>query len=289
MEHSKVRSLIDYRPNAMTSSAPPVAHISPPAGAPKPRLLDQVRLAIRTRHYSSKTEETYVGWIRRFILFHKKRHPFLSSLARDAHVSASTQNQALNALLFLYREVLRKKIGYVNGVVRAKKPRRLPVVLTKAEVKTLLSCLSGTTWLMTMLLYGAGLRLLECCRLRVKDIDYSRNQITVRAGKGDKDRYTMLPGVVREPLLRHLQKGVWAGWHCPMRLSANTLMRERSGPGNGCSLPPAITSIGRPAKNADTIFTSPLCSGPLKRPGLAQGFPNRQHVTAFAIPLPPIC
>ncbi len=215
MEHSKVRSLIDYRPNAMTRSAQPTANIPSPAVPPKPRLLDQVRVAIRTRHYSYATEKAYIGWIKRFIFFHNKRHPaemgeaeigqFLSSLARDAHVSASTQNQALNALLFLYREVLRKKIGYVNGVVRAKKPRRLPVVLTKAEVKTLLSCLSGTTWLMTMLLYGAGLRLLECCRLRVKDIDYSRNQITVRAGKGDKDRYTMLPGVVKEPLLRHLQ------------------------------------------------------------------------------------
>jgi len=183
--------------------------------AAKPRLLDQVRQAIRTRHYSPKTEEAYIGWIKRFIFFHGKRHPaemgeaeiarFLSGLARDSRVSASTQNQALNALLFLYHHVLRKEIGYVNGIVRAKKPRRLPVVLTKQEVKRVLSCLSGTPWLMAILLYGAGLRLLECCRLRVKDIDFSRNQITVRAGKGDKDRYTMLPAAVKEPLLRHLQ------------------------------------------------------------------------------------
>jgi len=129
---------------------------------------------------------------------------FLSSLASEAHVSASTQNQALNALLFLYREVLGKDIGYVNGVVRAKKPRRLPVVLTKEEVKRVLHCLSDTPWLMAMLLYGAGLRLLECCRLRVKDIDFSQHQIVVRAGKGNKDRYTMLPTAAKEPLLRHL-------------------------------------------------------------------------------------
>ncbi len=158
MDHSKVRSLIDYRPNAMMSSAPPVAHISLSAGAPKPKLLDRVRLAIRTRHYSHKTEEAYIGWIRRFILFHNKRHPFLSSLARDSHVSASTQNQALNALLFLYHHVLEKEIGLIQGVVRAKRPRRLPVVLTQEEVRRVLSDMKGTPWLMAMLLYGAGLR-----------------------------------------------------------------------------------------------------------------------------------
>jgi integron integrase len=130
---------------------------------------------------------------------------FLSSLATDSHVSASTQNQALNALLFLYHEVLSKDVGYINGVVRAKRSRRLPVVPTKEEVKRVFSFMDGMPWLMAMLLYGAGLRLMECCRLRVKDIDFSRNQIVVRAGKGDKDRYTMLPAAVKEPLLRHLQ------------------------------------------------------------------------------------
>jgi integron integrase len=185
------------------------------SSAPKPRLLDQVRQAIRTRHYSYRTEKAYGHWIKRFILFHDKRHPaemgeaeiarFLSSLATDSRVSASTQNQALNALLFLYHEVLEIKIGLVQGVVRAKRPGRLPVVLTKEEVKKVLGCLNGTPWLMATLLYGAGLRLMECCRLRVKDIDFSRNQITVRAGKGDKDRYTMLPAAAKEPLLRHLQ------------------------------------------------------------------------------------
>ena len=188
---------------------------STPPTAPNPKLLDQVRQAIRTRHYSPKTEESYVHWIKRFICFHNKRHPaemgekeiaqYLSSLTSELHVSASTQNQALNAILFLYRQVLRKDIGYVDGVIRAKKPRRLPVVLTKEEVKNVLARLSGTPWLMSMLLYGAGLRLMECCRLRVKDIDFFQNQILVRAGKGDKDRHSMLPGAIKQPLLRHLQ------------------------------------------------------------------------------------
>jgi integron integrase len=187
----------------------PVLQVNPPS------LLDRVHQAIRARHYSYKTEEAYVGWIRRFILFHNKRRPsgmgeaeigqFLSSLARGAHVSASTQNQALNALLFLYKEVLEKKIGLIKGVVRAKKPKRLPVVLTKEEVKRVLSGLRDAPWLMAMLLYGAGLRVMECCRLRVKDVDFARNQIVVRSGKGDKDRYTMLPAAVKQPLWRHLQ------------------------------------------------------------------------------------
>lgn len=194
---------------------PPHEPQSPQVAPHIPTLLDQVRQAIRARHFSYRTEDAYVGWIRRFITSNHNRHPtemgeaeighFLSCLASDAHVSASTQNQALNALLFLYREVLGKEIGYVNGVVRAKKPRRLPVVLTREEVKSVLSGLSGAPWLMAMLLYGAGLRLLECCRLRVKDIDFAQNQIVVRAGKGDKDRYTTLPAAVKGTLLRHLQ------------------------------------------------------------------------------------
>jgi integron integrase len=129
---------------------------------------------------------------------------FLSSLATDSHVSASTQNQALNALLFLYREILKKDIGYVNGVVRAKRPHRLPVVLTRQEVRSIVGCLDGSDWIMAMLLYGAGLRLMECLQLRVKDIDLTSNQILVRAGKGDKDRHTMLPAAVKEPLAKHL-------------------------------------------------------------------------------------
>jgi integron integrase len=215
MEKSNVRSLIDHRLNVVSQREQPAAAISPFSGPPKPKLLDRVRQAIRTRHYSHMTEKAYVGWIKRFIFFHHKRHPaemdepdiarFLSSLATDSRVSASTQNQALNALLFLYHEVLGKKIGLIEGVVRAKRSSRLPVVLTKEEVQRALRGLRGTPWVMAMLLYGAGLRLMECCRLRVKDIDFARNQIVVRAGKGDKDRYTVLPAAVKEPLLRHLQ------------------------------------------------------------------------------------
>jgi len=209
MEKVTVFRLEQKRPATDT----PEPDIPTPPG--KPKLLDQVRQAIRTRHLSPHTEQAYVGWIKRFIFFHNKRHPtemaeaeignFLSSLATDAKVSASTQNQALNALLFLYHEVLDKKIGLIQGVVRAKRPSRLPVVLTKEEVQRLLNSINGTPWLMAMLLYGAGLRLMECCRLRVKDIDFSRNQIVVRAGKGNKDRYTMLPAAAKEPLLRHCQ------------------------------------------------------------------------------------
>jgi integron integrase len=189
--------------------------LNAPASPPKPKLLDQVRQAIRTCHYSYRTEKAYIHWIKRYIFFHNKRHPremaeveiaqFLSSLASDSHVSASTQNQALNALLFLFKEVLGKKIGLIEGVVRANRAKRLPVVLTKEEVIRIMDCIENIPWLMAVLLYGAGLRLLECCRLRVKDIDFFRNQIAVRAGKGNKDRYTMLPAAAVEPLRKHMQ------------------------------------------------------------------------------------
>ena len=182
----------------------------------KPKLLDQVRESLRTRHYSLRTEKAYVHWIKRFIFFHKKRHPlemseaevgqFLSALVTELQVSASTQNQALNALLFLYRQVLEKPLGYVNGVVRAKRPSRLPVVLTRQEIRALFGYLEGTEWLITTLLYGAGLRLMECLRLRVQDVDFFSNQLLVRAGKGDKDRVTMLPAAALEPLRKHLDR-----------------------------------------------------------------------------------
>jgi integron integrase len=184
-------------------------------GSQKPKLLDQVRQAIRIRHYSLRTEEAYVQWIRRFILFHNKRHPremgteevtqFLSDLAVNHHVAASTQNQALSAILFLYQAVLNQEIGWVNDVVRAKRPKTLPVVLTREEVKSVLGCFPGTTWIMASLLYGSGLRLMECIRLRVKDVDFSYNHIVVRDGKGAKDRVTMLPLNVKDRLLQHLQ------------------------------------------------------------------------------------
>jgi integron integrase len=185
-------------------------------GNHKPKLLDQVRLAIRGRHYSIRTEEAYVQWIKRFILFHDKRHPsemganevgqFLSDLAVNRHVAASTQNQALSAILFLYQEVLKQEIGWVDDVVRAKKAKKLPVVLTREEVKAVLTSLSGSKWVMANLLYGSGLRLMECIRLRVKDVDFAYHHVVVRNGKGDKDRVTMLPLNVKNPLQRHLQE-----------------------------------------------------------------------------------
>lgn len=180
-----------------------------------PKLLDQVRLVLRTRHYSIRTEQAYVSWIRDFILFHHKRHPsemsaphvsaWLSYLANERHVAASTQNQALSAVLFLYREVLGVDLDWLEGVVRARKPSRLPVVFTRREAFDVLAHLRGTHRLMADLLYGAGLRLMECVRLRVKDVDFFRKQITVRDGKGGKDRVTMLPAKLGEPLTRHLE------------------------------------------------------------------------------------
>jgi integron integrase len=179
-----------------------------------PKLLDRVREAIRTRHYSRRTEEVYVHWIRRFIVFHDKRHPstmaapeisaFLASLAVHRRVSASTQNQALSAILFLYRIVLQVDPGRVEHVPRAVAPVRVPVVLTADEVRVVLGRLDGVCRLIVTLLYGAGLRLQECLELRVKDIDFDRGEITVRRGKGRKDRRTMLPERVKEPLTRHL-------------------------------------------------------------------------------------
>jgi integron integrase len=180
------------------------------------KLLDRVRDAIRTRHYSRRTEEAYVLWIRRYIVFHHKRHPsemgvaeisrFLTLLAVDRHVSASTQNQALSALLFLYRDVLAIALGDIPPVVRARTPERLPVVLSRHEVAALLEHLNGTERLVVVLLYGAGLRLEECLALRVKDLDFDRQQLIVRQGKGRKDRMTMLPAAAREPLTGHLTR-----------------------------------------------------------------------------------
>ncbi len=180
----------------------------------KPRLLDQVRDAIRVRHYSYRTEEQYVFWVRRYILFNGKRHPrelgaveveaFLSSLAVHGNVAAATQNQALAALLFLYRHVLKQDLPWLDHIVKARKPRRLPLVLTREETRALLAQLSGVYWLVGTLLYGGGLRLMECLRLRVQDLDFKRSQIMVRGGKGGKDRVTVLPALVVAPLQVHL-------------------------------------------------------------------------------------
>jgi integron integrase len=183
---------------------------------PPPRLLDRVRIALRTRRYSVRTEKAYVGWIRRFILFHGKRHPdtlgeteigaFLSGLASESKVSASTQNQALAALLFLYQEVLGRKLEWLGDLVHAKRPANVPIVLSRDEARALLSRLEGPAWLVSGLLYGGGLRLLEALQLRVKDIDLERRELVVRRGKGQKDRRTVLPGVLVEPLRTQLAR-----------------------------------------------------------------------------------
>ena len=178
--------------------------------------MDRVRGALRVRHYSLRTEEAYVDWVRRFILFHKKQHPrdlgaaevaaFLSHLALDRHVSASTQNQARSALLFLYKEVLEIKLPWLDEVVSAKRSERLPVVLTPREVRDLLLHVDGTPGLVCAVLYGTGMRLLEALRLRVKDVEFAQREVIVREGKGDKDRVTVLPERLIEPLQQQLVK-----------------------------------------------------------------------------------
>jgi integron integrase len=171
---------------------------------------------VRLKHYSIRTEHAYLGWIKQYIIFHKKRHPsemgsaevsqFLTHLAVKRKVAASTQTQALSALLFLYSQVLQQPFDWLEDVQRAKKPSKLPVVFTKEEARAVLRHLDGWKWLMASLLYGSGLRLMECLRLRVKDIDFGYVQIVVRDGKGQKDRVTVLPEALKEPLRRHLEK-----------------------------------------------------------------------------------
>ena len=182
----------------------------------RPKLIPQLRSVLRTLHYSRRTEQAYVSWVRRFVAFSGGRHPrdlgqaevgrFLSSLAIEGNVAASTQNQALAALLFLYRDVLGIPMALGDEAVHAKRPERLPVVLTRREVKAILEALAGTKRLIATLLYGSGLRLHECVTLRVKDIDLALNQVTVREGKGDKDRITMLPAALRPSLVAHLEQ-----------------------------------------------------------------------------------
>lgn len=181
-----------------------------------PKLLDQLRDRIRVKHYSIRTETQYVQWVRRYILFHGKQHPrelgppaveaFLTHLAVDSNVAAATQNQALSALLFLYREVLGIDLPWMNDVTRAKRSRRLPVVLTREEVRVVLAEMEGVHGLLVRLLYGSGMRLMEAIRLRVKDVEFSRNEILVRDGKGAKDRVTMLPESIKTDLQAHLVK-----------------------------------------------------------------------------------
>ena len=182
----------------------------------QPKLLDQVRFRIRTKHYSMSTERAYVHWIKRYILFHNRRHPkdmhkkeiesFLTYLAVNKTVSPSTQNQALSAILFLYKEILEIKLPWLNDIVRAKRKKYIPVVFTRNEVKQLLCQFDGTYWLLFSLIYGAGLRISECASLRVTDVDFHYKQILVRNSKGAKDRVTVLPEPLIEPLRSHLTR-----------------------------------------------------------------------------------
>jgi len=226
-----------------------------------PRLLEQVRRQIRVLHYSRRTEQAYVGWIRRFILANGKRHPremgadevaaFLTALAMDGNVAAATQNQALSALLFLYRHVLGVTLPWMDNVVRAKRPRRLPVVLSKEEVSQLLGAMpDGTPAMMARLLYGTGMRLMECLRLRIKDVDFARAEICVRSGKGNKDRRVPLPMSLKAALLR---QRCWA-----VSLHASDL----AGGMGQVHLPHALA---RKYPNADTA------------PGWQYLFPSRMH------------
>lgn len=234
---------------------------------PKRRLLDQLGDAIRRLHYSPRTEEAYRYWIRRFIFFHGRRHPaglgeaevtaFLSFLASDLKVSASTQNQALAAVLFLYKEVLGRELAWLDGIVRAKRPVRAPVVLTRDEVSRLLAATHGQAGIAVRLLYGSGLRLMECLRLRVKDVDFGYRQILVRDGKGAKDRVTMLPdslvrrsgrsSSVRAAFTRTTCARATARPACPSRWRASTRRRDANGRGSTCSRPGTARSIRRMA------------------------------------------
>jgi integron integrase len=205
-----------FTPFDNPAQAKPIGAVGRQNVSLKSKLLEAVRHRCRVKHYSLRTEDAYLGWIKRFILFHNKRHPkdmagpeveqFLTHLAVTGHVSASTQNQALSALLFLYREVLQTSFPWMENVVRAKRPARLPVVLTTKEVSCVLARLDGREWLMANMLYGTGMRLMECVRLRVKDVDFERNEILVRHGKGGKDRHTVLPAKLVEPLRTQLEK-----------------------------------------------------------------------------------
>ena len=245
-----------------------------PAPQP-PRLLDRVRMTLRARHGSRRTEKAYVAWIRRFILFHGKRHPstmggaevtqFLSALAVQRNVAASTQNQALSALLFLYRDVLGQDLPWLDDVVRAKRPTLIPVVLSRREVHGIIGSIDGPLRLLVLLLYGSGLRLLEALRLRVKDVDFARNQITVRGGKGDRDRATMLPAALALDLAKHLDTvrdlheadlRAGAGWVS----AAATTCTNRSC--NARSKPPyAVTaSPSAPPAIPSGIRSPPTCS-----------------------------
>ena len=256
---------------------------------PKPLLL-QTQEALRRLHYSIRTEKSYLRWIKRFILFHNKRHPltmgqheieaFLTYLAVDCNVAAATQNQALAAILFLYRVVLEQELDFPIHAARAKRPKRLPTVLTQSEARSLLACLEGTHQLMARLLYGSGLRSLECLRLRVKDLDFTQHALIVRDGKGAKDRITVLPDSLLQPLQTHLHRikrlherdlarGLGAV-HLPTALERKYPPRSpRMGLAMGFPLPQAVgrSPLGRHAAAPSQPLQPSKSRPPRRRPG----------------------
>ena len=281
---------------------------SPATYSGGPRLLDRVRHAIRARHYSRRTEKAYVGWIKRYIFFHGKRHPadmgaaevsrFLTALAVEGKVAASTQNQAMNALVFLYRIVLEHDLPWLDDVIRAQRPRHLPVVLTRDEVRRVLAHLDGTPRLIALLLYGCGLRLLECLQLRVKDMDFTANHITIRSGKGARDRVTMLPAVAK-PSLQELIAFVRrqhaddvarrAGWvWLPDALTRKYPGAAREIAWQWVFPPLATTSIRLPVNAGDITCTRPWCSARCVALSARPGSPSTRAVTHSVTRLPRI-
>jgi integrase len=271
----------------------------------KPRLLDRVRDAIRSRHYSLRTEQAYIFWVRRFILFHRKRHPetmgeseiteFLTHLAVARKVAASTQNQALSAILFLYKHVLDRELDRLDGVTRAKRPQRLPVVLSQDEVRNLLAALSGVNALVARLLYGTGMRKMESLRLRVKDVDFSYRQC-VRSGKGDKDRVTLLPDILVDELREQLdaasllhQQDLEAGYgevSLPYACQKNIPMRAGNGSGNLSFRQPGALLTPTRVSSAGITGIKPMCSGQSSRPRIPWESASRSAYTHYATPLP---
>jgi integron integrase len=257
--------------------------------------MDEVRRRIRLKHYSLRTEQAYVAWIRRFIFANGKRHPrelgsaevetFLSTLATVGEVAAGTQNLALSAILFLYREVLRINLPWLKNVVRAKRPRRVPVVLALDEVTRLLAAMDGRTWLLASLLYGTGMRLMECLRLRVKDIDFARNEIVVRDGKGGKDRRTMLPRTLVEPLQREIERArqlhardlaaASARRACRTRSRASIRARRASSLGSTCFHRCSVRAIRWAVVSAVTISMMRCFRARSSGRARSPGSPNR--------------
>jgi site-specific recombinase XerD len=245
------------------------------------QLSNELSQALRSRHYSRRTEQSYCRWVRRFILFHHLRHPaemgeaevnaFLTYLAVERHVSVSTQTQALSALLFLYRHVLGHKLGDFGDLVRARASRRLPVVLTVGEVKAVLAQLHGDRWLMASLMYGSGLRLTECLELRVADLDLARLEIIVRDGKGSKDRRTMLPRSITPTLNKQLRKTkavhratlprAGAAWRYRVLSRASTRTPLSNGDGSGSFRRSGAGATPRPARRAVITCMGPSCNG----------------------------